>query len=117
MVSARLACDCLHGGMYRSGEVTLEARPDEDLEEALGRVADRLPANIFPAPRSARTTSHQPTDAADIDSVRDGAFVVVNGKLKVREAAKLVDAGLRSARDVERVKELVGIRDAVRRVL
>ncbi|MGH7577157.1 MAG: hypothetical protein ACREM1_18775 [Longimicrobiales bacterium] len=107
----------LNGGMYRSGEVTLEPRPDEDLEEALARAAERLPTSIFPAHCGARTTTQPATDVAYIDSVRDGAFIVVNGTLKVREGTTLVNAGLRSARDVDRVKELVAIRDAVRRVL
>jgi len=107
----------LSGSMYRGGEVTLDARPGEDLEDALGRAGEALSADLFPAPFSARAEPQPTADLARFDSVRDGAFVVVDGGLKVRDGARLVDAGLRSKRDVERVKELVGIRDSVRRVL
>lgn len=105
----------LNGGMYRDDEVTLEASPGEDLEEALGRAGEGLPPNLFPAPST--SSSHRTEDPVDLASVRDGAFVVVGGRLKVRDGNRLTDSGLRSAGDVQRVMELVDIRDAVRRVL
>lgn len=107
----------LTGTMYRRGEVTLEPNPAEDLEEAIARAAHSLPNSLFPAPSSERSLSAPKAAAALDDSIRDGAFAIANGELRIRQGAILVEHGLRSRKDVERVTALVGIRDAVRRVL
>jgi hypothetical protein len=109
----------LTGTMYRAHEPTLVARPGEELGEAITAAALHLPADVFG--RVAASHAPEPVRIAptpEIDpSVRDGAFVLVDGELRIRDGARLVEHGLRSAKEVRRVIALVGLRDAVRRVL
>lgn len=109
----------LTGTMYRAHEPTLVARPGEELGEAITAATLHLPAGVFG--RVAVSYASEPVriaPAAELDpAIRDGAFVLVDGELRVREGARFVEHGLRSAKDVKRVVALVGLRDAVRRVL
>jgi N12 class adenine-specific DNA methylase len=109
----------LTGRMYQWDEPTLVARPEEDLGEAIAAAAHHLPAEVFS--QAAAAGALDPIRIAspmEVDpSIRDGAFVLVGSELRVRDGARLVEHGLRSTKDVRRVIALVGLRDAVRRVL
>lgn len=105
----------LTGTMYRAHEPTLVPRSGEDLGEAIARATLHLPGGVLrrTEPRTERTNRF-----AEIDpSIRDGAFVVTAGELRMRDGARLVEHNLRAEKDVQRVIGLVELRDAVRRVL
>ena len=109
----------LTGRMYRNHEPTLAARPGEDLGGAIARAALHLPTGIFRCAEvcAAPAPVRIPVPTEIDTSVRDGAFVLVDGSLRIRDGARLVEHGLRSAKDVERVTGLVELRDVVRRTL
>ncbi len=109
----------LTGRMYARNEPTVVADADQDLGDAIARAGLHLPANVFrhePPAVATEQASASLVDRPDT-SIRDGAFAVVDGALRIRDGDRFAEHGLRSQKDVRRVTALVRLRNAVRRVL
>jgi N12 class adenine-specific DNA methylase len=112
----------LTGTMYRGQEPTLEPKAG-DLGDQLREAIGNLPRDVLAAPAPRPTTDpSQPQSIAAPETVKEGAFVVEKGKLLRRIGGELVPAPSADGTPlkgpaVERIKALVGIRDAAREVL
>ena len=104
------------GTMYRGGEATLES-DGRDIEVALREAIGRFPESVFTKP------AHKGTKEIPIEEripapghIKQNAFAFQDGKLYRREGTELVPANLPEDK-VERVKGMIQVRDAVRKVL
>lgn len=111
----------LAGTMYRDKAPTLVAPEGQNIEKALGEAFAKLPAGIYkPRAIEAPGTRNPGTAEAELvgtdDDIREGGFLVRGGRLLQREGNEFKASKLGKAA-AEKVSQLVGIRDAIHRVL
>jgi N12 class adenine-specific DNA methylase len=103
----------LEGTMYRGAEPTLEGTlSPEVLRQAVGR----LPHGAYvPADKGRAPPALHLADAEAFTGVKDGAFAERGGQLFIRSGERLEPANI-SAASSDRVRGMMLVRDAVRRV-
>ncbi len=109
----------LTGSMYGANEYTVV--PIEGQTNYAGDIAalaTQFPEELRMQPRQAAPREAKPdVDASDVgDGIKEGAFFVKGGKVYRKDGGVGKDAGLKGA-DVEKIKQLVGIRDLVNKLL
>ncbi|MFN0191458.1 MAG: Eco57I restriction-modification methylase domain-containing protein, partial [Aestuariivirga sp.] len=112
----------LAGTMYRSGTPALVARPGMDLENALAKAIEQLPADVF-KPQTANIDA-----LVDVNGIMPatlkvgGLFVTPDGKIgqrlpDVEDRKRFAQQEPKSATQLERVKGVLGVRDALRTLM
>lgn len=109
----------LEGTMYRGGEPTLVAYPDEDIEDLLAEAVRKLPDNVL----KPRTVPESVTHDATIDSIPDYGttkplgLAIRSGKVMRRIGDRLEHVADYPKASVQRLKGLLSVRDAARELL
>ena len=101
-------------GQYASPTPYLEGNFDP---EALRRVIDRLPANVF-GEREARgpvQTLTRSSSPLDVENVKEGGLVDRNGEICVRRGSQLEPLAI-SISVAARIRGMLQVRDALREV-
>lgn len=102
------------GTMYHDNNVNV-SRTD-DYEERLKKVIDAIPADVMKPdqrPKAAFTPEQLPAPG----DVKEGGFLIQDGKLFAREGGALVEQPKTNAKQLERIAGMLGIRDAMRQVI
>jgi N12 class adenine-specific DNA methylase len=103
----------LDGTMYRGAEPTLEGTLTPEL---LRQAIERLPHGAYvPSDKGRAPPALHVIDADSFTGVKDGAFAERDGRLFIRSGDRFDPANI-SAASAERVRGMMLVRDAVRRV-
>lgn len=102
----------LEGTMYRGAEPTLEGALTAEI---LQRAIERLPEGAFIPRDKGRPPPLHVVDADSFAGVKDGAFAERDGQLFIRNGNRFEPANV-SAAVAERVRGMMLVRDAVRKV-
>jgi N12 class adenine-specific DNA methylase len=104
------------GTMYAGGQVNVS--PTGDVAKMLEQAIGRLPEGIFQPSTTPTASEPQPVD--EPGKVKDGAFVVKNGKLYRRQKDSLIPhkpGGKDAAKTQAIIADTIGVRDALREVM
>ena len=104
------------GSMYRGSSYTVKSTPDKPVTQTLAREAAEIARSGGITPRSAVVAAPPATVAAQPAVRRSPKYVVVDGALRVEQDGK-TSAPEIPTKDVERVRDLVGLRDTARRLV
>lgn len=100
---------------FRQSDPSVVLPANRSLQDELERITALLPADVYQSRSMAQAISF--ADATAAAGLADGAFKVVNGRLRRWREGRWVFHGLRHERDVYKVVSLCAIRDAQREVL
>ena len=101
------------GSMYRGGSYTVKSTPEKPLGETLARESGEIARAGTISPSTAAAV---PKTVAKSAVKGPSKYVVEGGELRVEEGGKTSAPDLRKG-DAERVRALVGLRDAARRLI
>lgn len=107
------------GSMYRANEMTVEASKDIDVPARVREIISGLllPEKLNAAQDVRNAERNAPSYSAPApDHVKEGAFVVKEGRVLQRRGEELVPADIQGA-TVPRIKKLIAVRDAARDLL
>ena len=111
----------LTGTQYGANEPTL-APKEGNLADQLAEAIDVLPRDVLVPSEVAPTDPQMPQSIQAPDTVKEGAFTIEGGKLVRRQGGQLLPARnaqgkAYTGKTLQRIKALIGIRDAARAVL
>jgi len=119
MILGRMA---LTGTMYRDDMPTCVELPEINLPERLATALSTLPANAYTSRSETPEVEHSDTTIDVPDSVKVGAFFLADGRIARRLPDLLDERNFewiepKSAKSVERIKGMIGIRTALRSLM